>query len=241
MQVPTTSRKRIDPLTQVADVDSLSLAHSVYELRLDWEDGDVPARPLGKVRFEVLRQIATFAVPAVVLATAALIGGTQAALYASPVALLTGALLDYKLSRDIAARRREELKGAEGLYGCVRELCIRLNLKPEEITMRRIAKMEADYQAYVNGANARWAARRAVATQLAPNYEHHADAAMATGVAGAAAFAYADADYASHDYDFASANAFDSGSSLPDYNVNGTPMMEGHAVDVQGNSYGFTE
>lgn len=240
MQLSENNRPRRDPLTQQVDPDSMYIGDCLLKLRTRWANGDVPVRPLGKARFEVLRQLATFVVPLTGLAIAAAVGGTTAALYAMPVALLVGALLDRNLQQEIATAQRAADAADGGRYELVRGLCTRLNLRPEEITFARVVRLANAFHQHVELSKARWDARRAGAA-VAPNY----DAIAAATVAAAAGAAYYADDAA--DDNFSNVPAadyytpeFDS-NVLPAFNVNGMPMIDGAAVDVTGTSYGNFE
>lgn len=265
MQVPYIScRPRRDPLDEVVDVDSLRIGADLMQRfrNQPWPKGDVPVRPLGKVRFEVLRQLATFVVPALGLAAAYVFGGTSTLTYAVPLALLVGAALDYQLMNAIEKAKLADGLRDKGRYCRVRDLCVRLSLKPEEITMRRCAKLHTDFVRYTRKAEQEWADRRAPAEIFrrqaaeiraglrAPDRSNYAQVGAQTaalGVAsGAVAYGYAEDDSASSaqfNHDFATFDTpdYQYTTGLPDFNVNGMPMMEGHAVDVTGTSYGSFE
>lgn len=247
MQLPVTNRPRRDPLKEVVDIDCLRLGHQLHEATATpWADGEVPERPLGVVPFEVPRQIATFAVPAALCAIAGVVAGGVGLLYATPVALLVGAALDRSLNSAIEKAKWVADRADNGRYGLHRILCVRLNLRPEELTASRVAKLSRDFVQVRAPILAEWDARRAVARTLAPDYAAIGARNLAASAAVGAAAAGDSGDTHEH-------ATLDWGSAFPDPtyddmtqvhpygDVNpatGMPMIDNQPLDVGGHVFG---
>lgn len=146
MTATATNRPRRDPLKVLVDLDSMRLGHEL-SLRgaTQWPAGYLPQRPLGVVKFEVARQVATFLLPLLFLLGVLAFEGVRFFVYALPVAVLMGAALDYQLTSAIVRQRSKELVADQGCYELVRELAYRLGLQREEITAARIVRLAEDY------------------------------------------------------------------------------------------------
>lgn len=142
----TTKRPTRDPLKVLVDLDSLRLGHQLaLHGALEWPVGYVPRRPLGRVRFEGARQVATFVVPLVLMVLAYLQGGFQVALQMVPFALVAGLLLDKQVTSAIARKKDQEAALDRGNYATARELAFRLGLQLEDINAARVARLHEDY------------------------------------------------------------------------------------------------
>src|SRR5260370_11670062 len=96
MATKKTTRAKIDPLTTVVDYDLLRIAYDLVALKQNrayWRDVPVPRRPLGRVRFEVARQLATFLLPLLAYVGAALVFGWADAVWGLTAYVLLGVLL----------------------------------------------------------------------------------------------------------------------------------------------------
>lgn len=139
---------RLDPLNNVMSYELLKAAHQLLARGQSegyWAKVPVPKRPVGQVRFEVLRQVATFAVPALMLVWAYLAFGLMGALLALPVASLSAYLLDKQLESAIKAKCSRDEKIDAGRYRTVKWLCEQMGLRPEEVTLSVVRKMDKDY------------------------------------------------------------------------------------------------
>lgn len=140
--------KRRDPLTEVVDIDCLKIAFDLVrkgQNQTYWETHPTPVRPLGRVRFEGLRQLATFVLPFALLYVAFAYLGDAARVMAIPLAIAMGFLLNLQLKHATRKQLELDIDRDRGRYEAVRALTQRLNLKPEEITLERIVKMGYDF------------------------------------------------------------------------------------------------
>lgn len=158
-QTTTTDRPLVD-----WDIGRISFALMVKGFR-QWQRGEVPPRPLGVVRHEVARQVATFAVPALVLLVGGLVGGVDGLLMALMPALFAGWLNDRWLQSSIARQRAAEevvdLGGrakpgtffaaldeeTKGRYALVRELAYRLEVPMQAVTPKLVEDFAQRYMA----------------------------------------------------------------------------------------------
>ena len=230
---------RRDPMKEVMPYELLEVAHKLLvrgQNKAYWNAVPVPKRPVGQVRFELARQVSTFAVPLVGLAVATLAWGLKGLLLGLPVAWLTGYLLDGKLERDIDRKWRRDLEIDRGRYNAVKWLAEQMGMARDEITLPVIYKMAEDFRTVETVRRAEAAAALAAQTQAQTERRRRrvrAGAAGAAIAAGGAAFA-ADTSY-KHDDDDSYGHTFE----VPVVNpANGFPMMPGNATDVAGNAFG---
>ena len=230
---------RRDPMKEVMPYELLEVAHKLLvrgQNKAYWNAVPVPKRPVGQVRYEVARQIATFAVPLFGLGVATLAWGLKGLLLGLPVAWLAGYLLDRQLERDIQRKFVSDIKIDSGRYNAVKWLAEQMGMAREEITLPVIYKMAEDFRTVETVRRAEAAAALAAQTQAQTDRRRRrvrAGAAGAAIAAGGAAFA-ADTSY-KHDDDDSYGHTFE----VPVVNpANGFPMMPGNATDVAGNAFG---
>jgi hypothetical protein len=228
----TKPANRLDPMTTVVHYEMLTAAHNLFSEKQDeayWANVPRPTECFGKVRFEVARQVATFAVPLTGLAVAWTKGGLTGLLVAAPVAWFAGALLDKQLQNAITKKARAERVRDGGRYRTVKWLAEQMGMRIEEVTLAVVRKMAADYAAVKKVCDEELARVRGT---------KGARAGVATGaVAGtvAAAAVYANAQYAAAAHDVPDTDY----SYMPSVNpANGLPMMGDSFIDVGGNVFG---
>lgn len=167
MNTNTTTRR--NPMTDVMPYEMLEAAYNLMERGQTvayWEKVPVPKRPVGRVRFEVVRQVMTFAVPVVGIVGAALTHGLKGALFALPVAVAVGYALDKQLTMAINSKRRADEAVDAGRYRTVKWLSEQMGMAPEEITLDVVRKMAKDF-IIVQSAVDKEVARRAAAKKEA--------------------------------------------------------------------------
>lgn len=222
---------RLDPMNNVMPYELLKAAQDLmlrHPNQAYWVAVPVPKRPVGQVRNEVARQVATFAVPLLGLAIAYLALGLKALVLGLPVAWAVGALLDFWLKKDIASRRVHDQEIDRGRYNTVNYLAKHMGMAPSEVNLDVIHKMAADFR--MVDAPIRAAKDRADADRKAAIVR----SVSRGGARGAAAAGVA----------VAAASTADAADELPFAylgNVNpttGLPMMPGTMLDVHGNGFG---
>lgn len=243
---------RRDPFNEVLPLEDLRIAADLIGRRpiaKYWADHPTPLRPLGRLKNEGLRQLATFLFPFLLLAGGAYLAQTLVALVLLvPASLVLGYLLDKKLKNDIRAMRAKDDEIDRGRYEAVRVLCARTGLAPEEITLKLIEKMAMDFVHVTSAIEAREAAAEAEAHRATlarirseeaargsrrPGRNRGASpSAIGAGAAVAAVVASADEDVMTADRVFA--------RDVPALNpTTGLPMMHGSmGVDVGGTAFG---
>ena len=237
---------RLDPMKDVMHFELLKVAHSLIEAgqkKAYWDAVKKPKRPLGQVRFEVARQVATFAVPFAELAYAWQAQGLRGLLVALPVAALTGYLLDRQLQRAVTKKMRSDENIDKGRYRAVKWLAEQMGMSQEEVTLEVIAKMDQDYlkvKAIIDQKQAALDAAKRAAEEDDTRRRRARKArieevalAATGGTAAAAAMAYMDTASADDDY---VAPAMDTGPLVNP--ASGLPMVSGGAIDVMGNPFG---
>lgn len=145
-----TNKTKRNPLLEVVSFEALTIAHNMYVQgqRIDyWEKAPRPLRPTGSVPYEVYRQAATFLVPLAGMAATTVTFGFDSLLFSAPAALLAGYLLDLKLKLAIKKQLKMEMELDRGRFEGTHRLAHELGMRPEEITIGMIAKMEQDYRA----------------------------------------------------------------------------------------------
>lgn len=226
----TQTTTRLNPMQQVLPKELLQVANKLMEvgqMEWYWKDCPVPKRPLGRIRNEVARQVATFAVPLLGLAWAYLTYGLKGLLFALPAAWLVGYMLDKNLTKAIKARQAHDNEIDRGRYKAVMWLSEQTGLRPEEITLDIIRKMDFDFLQLKRAEDeAKAKADAAAAAQKAArrgnrrdrNYDGD-DNTRRTG----SRRRYDDDTYL---------------STAPYVNpTTGLPMIPGTAIDVQGNAF----
>jgi hypothetical protein len=242
--LPTTP---LDPLNHVMHYELLKVAHSLVKRGQNesyWTNMPVPVRPIGKLRFEVAQQVATFAVPLLGWHWAYLHYGLKGLLLGIPVAWLTGCLLDLRLDCAIKAQARREEKRDAGRYRAVKWLCEQMGMRPEEVTLGVIHKMDKDYtivQRLIDEKMAKYQAEQAAAKaearrrrrsrQESEDSEDSNPSGTAITVTG---YSY---DSRDDDEDLGWGNAAPSYQS-PFNPATGLPMVGNTFLDVGGNAYG---
>ncbi|TDA43634.1 hypothetical protein [Burkholderia pyrrocinia] len=237
MEKQRTTRTKIDPLTTVVDYDLLRIAHDLVALHQNlayWREVLVPRRPLGRVRFEAARQLATFLLPALGYAGAAHAFGWLPALWGLPAYLLLGYLLDLQLTAAIARQLAKEKDLDRGRYAATQIFCERLGLTPEEVNIKRVLKMYNDFQ--VVEYRRQEAAEQQAEAEAAAQEKADQEAAAARRAWGGDRRRWCDARDTGRD-DASSPVA--PVMALPQVNPHsGLPMIEGTVIDVHGNVYG---
>lgn len=247
---------RRNPFKEVLPLADLRIAADLIgrrQIAQYWADHPTPLRPLGRVKYEGLRQLATFILPLLLIGAGMLAAKTLLALVALvPAGLALGYLLDRKLKSDIAKMRGKDDTIDRGRYAAVRQLSASTGIPASEITLKMIQKMALDFVDVTLALEAEEAAREkaALAVQLADirrreaeqakrrggrnarGYRGAAGGAVAAGVAAGSIAALADDDGVLPDRLF--------GTSAPAVNpTTGLPMMhDTMGVDVGGTAYG---
>jgi hypothetical protein len=222
---------RLDPMNTVVDYEFLRVAHMLMVKQQNlryWEGVPYPKRPVGQVRYEVARQVSTFAVPLLILGLAWFTHHLVGLLIGVPVAWFVGFVLDRMLARAISAKLKRDIRIDSGRYDAVMWLSKRMGLAPDEITLPVIYKMAADYRTVETAR--RQAELRDEAAREARNAKRRRvragddDAASTGSTTGAVEHER----YADEDEDDAVG-----------YNpVTGLPMLPGRMFDAAGNTFG---
>lgn len=234
---------RLDPLNNVMPYELLTVAHKLLargQSEAQWAKAPVPARPLGKVHFEVARQVATFAVPLLMLVWAYMTYGLKGALLAVPAAWLTGFLLDKQLEADITVTTRREVKLDAGRYRAVTWLCAQMGLRPEEVTLAILRKMDKDYiivtKLLADKLVKHEAAKRAAKAAREERDARRADRFGSDAAVAGAAAVVADTYFDGEDDDYEAAQVGSAGMLInPD---SGLLMMPNTLMDIGGNAFG---
>lgn len=233
-----TTVTRRDPMKEVMPYELLEVAHSLLvnkQNKAYWDNEPTPKRPLGVVRFEVARQIGTFAVPLFGLALAYMAWGSKGLLFGLPVAWALGYLLDKQLAAAVYKQWLRDVKLDSGRYNAVKWLAEQMGVAREEITLPVIYKMAEDFRTVDSARRAeaaraeaaRAAAMRGSRRRVRAGEAGAAAAATAGGAAQAASVTYEDYDSPVPEIQFPTVNP-----------ANGLPMLPGNAIDIQGNPFG---
>lgn len=247
-------------MNDVMPFELLKVAHDLIERGQNesyWTNVAVPVRPDGRLRFEAAQQLATFAIPLLGLRWAWLHYGLEGLLLGIPVAWFIGFLLDLWLERSIDANMRRDRKRDAGRYRAVKWLCQQMSMRPEEVTLDVIRKMDKDYVAVkyvIDTELARRAAEQKAASSTAGARRRHGMSSDTGRYERTAVGTVQDTvDYASYEVNHTPAYSADevaiSYDSHDDYMAEhdyGTtinpasnlPMVGGTGIDVQGNSFG---
>lgn len=224
---------RLDPMNNVMHYELLSVAHSLMargQNQAYWEAVPVPKRPVGQVRFEVARQVSTFAVPVLMLALAGLVYSLKGFLLALPVAWFVGFVLDKLLANAIKRKCRRDEEIDAGRFRAVKFLAEQMGMQPSEVTLPVIYKMAADFRQVdplVKAAKAKAEAERKEAIARSVRRRPSKGSTGADTAAGTAADTYVSQD---NDLNFDYLGSFNP--------TTGLPMMQGSTFDVAGNQYG---
>jgi len=252
MLLPT----RRDPLNDVMPYELLRVAHSLIERGQNeryWAQVPIPKRPVGQVRFEVMRQVATFAVPLLGLSAAWIAYGLKGALLALPGAWLVGFLLDMQLDRAINQKHLRDIKIDAGRYRAVKWLSEQMGVRPEEVTLDVIRKMDRDFvivQRIIDEHIAQVAAnKKAATTTLQGHRPLNHSGYVVSGSNALAANAAHEAEYAATaDLAYNDTPAFHTPTTdyyIPhteqEFNLSGLPMIEGTGIDIHGNMLGIND
>lgn len=138
---------RHDPTKEFADYDDLLVARELIERRQDdeyWKRHPMPPSPLGRVRFEEIRQIATFLLPLACIAVSVHVWGWATLWITIPIGLLIGKKMDSHLERDLQEAWSRETSLDRGRYRAVQILSAHLGIPRNEITLQMIWKMALD-------------------------------------------------------------------------------------------------
>lgn len=230
------TKNSLDPMTNVLHYNLLEVAHKLMEWHqnLDyWTEVPVPKRPIGQVRFEVARQVSTFAVPLLGLVWAYLTFGLKGLFLGFPVAWLAGFLLDHWLEADIDKQCFRDAKIDSGRYRATKFLAEQMGVEPRDITLPIIYKMAADFrvvdsQKRAAEAKAEAARKEAIARSVRHrSYKRSEDEPESFAAAGIA-------DTYDEQYDDEPAYSY-----LGGFNPNsGLPLIDGMSIDVAGNQFG---
>lgn len=255
---------RLDPINYVMHYELLKVAHSLVKRGQDesyWTNMPVPVRPLGRLRFEVAQQVATFAVPLLGWHWAYLHYGLKGLLLGMPAAWLTGWLLDLRLDYAIEAQARREEKRDAGRYRAVKWLCEQMGMRPEEVTLGVIHKMDKDFvivQRIIDEKMAKLQTEKKAAAAAAvqvrrlrssSDTEHDRHSAVSVAHSGADHISYEADDgmptYEPFEVDTAYSFA-DAYMPAEYYNptinpASGLPMIENTCFDVHGNTFGESD
>ena len=144
-----TNTPRLNPMTSVLHYNLLEAANFLKVSGQNegyWAAVPVPKVPVGQVRHEVARQVATFAVPLLGLLITYLTYGLKAMLLGLPVAWFVGFVLDQLLQQSIKAKLARDMKIDAGRYRAVKYLAENMGMTPGEVTLPMVYKMAADFQ-----------------------------------------------------------------------------------------------
>jgi len=237
---------RLDPMNTVVHYELLRVAHMLMvknQNQAYWEGVPYPKRPLGWVRFEVARQVSTFAVPLALLIAAWMTHHLVGLLAAIPVAWFVGFVLDRMLARSISAKLKRDMRIDCGRYEAVMWLSKQMGMAPDEITLPVIYKMAADFR--VVHAQLVEQQKRDDAAREARNSRRRrirAGAAGAAAVAGGVTAADI-ARGASEPDSYSDGSELFEDHAMPEltYSVNpatGWAMNPGGGTDIMGNPFG---
>lgn len=199
-----------------------------------WAAYPVPPRPIGHIRFERLRQTATFALPLAALAASVAQFGAPGLLLL-PLAMMLGGFLDQNLRKAILRKKKAEQQIDRDRYRVTEILSYELGLPPEKITyalVRAMAERAVELGTQIGEQKARVAA-------LARKEQEEKRRAESNR------FGFRRSRSRVWEQRVADEDEYEAPSSMrdphygqPTVNTNGLPMMPGGGVDVMGNVYG---
>lgn len=240
-QTPATANTttRRDPLDCVVDFDLLEMVNTLVQRDQNvdyWAKVRTPKCPDGSVRFEAVRQVLVFAVPAAITAAAFMAFDWKVALLATPVAAVVGYVQDHLLTKAIAKQRAADEDLDRGRYRASLYIAERLGLTVEEIDPVRMMKMYQDYLVVkplrdANILEMRKQEARERAKRPSRRFDEDRDSGRRSN-----GHRYASEGSTRSFDDYAPAPV-----NMPGVNpVSGLPLIEGTFVDVGGNAYGTT-
>jgi len=238
---PTPATRR-DPMTEVMPYELLDVAHQLMVRRQNrayWEAVPEPKNPVGQVRFEVARQVATFAVPLAALVIASVLFGLKGLLAGIPAAWLMGYLLDKQLQMAIRKRAHRDAEIDAGRYEAVKWLSNKMGIPRSEITLPVIYKMAEDFRVEDTKRKEAEAARQAAEEAAG---RRHNSRRKSRGDTDSGQSAGRRTTGNSNDSDDGR-DYYNSGIGNTSVNpASGLPMLGGGAMlDVGGNTFGFND
>ncbi|WP_338499417.1 hypothetical protein [Delftia tsuruhatensis] len=244
---------RRDPFNEVVEYEDLVIARDLIKrgpIPEYWVKRPMPIRPVGEVRHEILRQIATFLIPLTTIVGCVYYAGWGTLWVTLPISLLIGRKMDESLEADIARTQARDDSIDRGRYRAVQILSARLGIPRDEITLEMIIKMARDCDWFEQKAKAREAheaaeaqarrdlSRRQESTLVAKTNRSSKSAittfASTTTAAVTTATSVTEASDADDDRYWR-----DSYDSFPIFNpASDLPMAPGGLIDVGGNPFG---
>ena len=227
---------RLDPMHEVLHYELLKVAHALMVKKQNkpyWDAVPKPKAPIGQIRHEVARQVATFAVPLAGLAWTGAAYGLTAVLLALPLAWLVGFLLDKNLESAISRKLRRDEQIDRGRYRATKWLSEQMGIRPEDITLPMLYKMAADFRAVdsrlcAEALRAEAARKAAIAASVRQRGYRDAEDDDDTSAGVSATRQH---DYSEDEEEFDYYPAFNPATGLP--------MMGGNSsFDVGGHVYG---
>lgn len=234
-----TTTTRLNPMTSVLHYNLLEAAAGLVKQGQNeryWAAVPVPKVPVGQVRYEVARQVSTFAVPLLGLLVTYLTYGMKAMLMGLPVAWFVGFVLDQLLQASIKAKLVRDMRIDAGRYRAVKYLSENMGMTPGEVTLPMVYKMAADFKV-VEAERLAQEARLKAAEQvvLARRAERsRGNRRDSNGHVGQQGQVYGDSTNSRVSSDFEPMEL-----QYTQYNpTTGLPMMPGSPLDVEGNVFG---
>ena len=234
-----TTTARLNPMTTVLHENLLEAAAGLVKRGQNeryWAGVPVPKVPVGQVKYEVARQVSTFAVPLLGLLITYLTYGTKAMLLGLPVAWFVGFVLDRMLEQSIKAKLVRDMRIDAGRYRAVKYLAEHMGMTPGEVTLPMVYKMAEDFKV-VEAKRAAEEARLKAAEQAVlarraargARGDHHSDSRGARTGSG-------------YSNDTSHAQAYNDEPMEVQYMqfnpASGLPMLPGSPIDVAGNAFG---
>jgi hypothetical protein len=231
-----TTTTRLNPMTTVLHYNLLEAAAGLVKRGQNeryWAGVPTPKVPVGQVKYEVARQVSTFAVPLLGLLVTYLTYGLKAMLLGLPVAWFVGFVLDQFLKASIKAKLVRDMRIDAGRYRAVKYLSEHMGMAPGEVTLPMVYKMAEDFkvaEAKRLAEEERLAAaeQRVIARRVKRN-EPRLSRDEAPAFVGQTNGGGSRRHYGGND----------SGSAFGDFNpANGLPMVGDSPIDVCGNVFG---
>lgn len=256
-----TATRKLDPRKDQVSFEHLELAADLVRSAgknlnvAYWEEVPVPLQMDDRIPFEGMRRLAVF-LPLVAVVLALLYSTKLAALATFALVFPLMVWMDKKLDREVYETYVKNLRFDSGRYAFTRELCREYDLKPQDVTLKLVRKMCADYlrvqqerkDGELAAAHARIAAREAEREaflngrrkgrrrQTVDTNDNTTSGHLAAGAALVGAAAVGGAAYAADTRDFQDQTFGHEGLEINP--ANGLPMVG--AVDIHGNAYGTT-